>query len=81
MTDEATQYLTVLRGRFPNLIIKWNPEPHPIFELNACALEFSPKTNPAKVYPVYFSEGLGNNKTEYDIAALISSHGEQLDLL
>jgi hypothetical protein len=81
MTDAAIHYLSVLRERFPNLIIKWNPEPHQIFEINACTLEFSPKTNPTEVYPVDFPTGLGNNKIEYDIAALINIHEKQLDSL
>jgi hypothetical protein len=77
----ADKYIAVLQKRFPNLTIKWNPPPDPIFELNTCTLEFSPKSKPDIVYPVPFPNGLGPGKVEDDIAVFIRIHGEQLDSL
>ena len=79
--DAADKYISILQVRFPNVTVKWNPPPHPIFELTSCTLEFSSKVNPEVIYPLEFPNGLGNNKIEDDIAVLVSLHGEQLDSL
>lgn len=81
MTDAESKYLLVLQERFPKLSVKWNPPPHAISELNPCTLTFSSKSDPSNIYQVEFPEGLGNNKIDDDIHALISIHEKQLDSL
>ena len=79
--DAADKYISALQERFTNVTVKWNPPPHPIFENQFCALTFISKSDPEVVHQVPFDNGLGFNKTEDDINALIILVAHNIDLL
>lgn len=79
--DAAEIYITVLQEQFPNVTVKWNPQPHPIFETTPCVLEFHSKTGLEEPFILTFKDGLGNNQVDKDLEVLITAYGKQINSL